>query len=1176
MIHKTFLTLTRKILPGLLVLLQALLAQAGVTDLATVPLDMKSSVEPNIIFALDDSGSMGFEILIKASDGALWWSGTAKNFTDASGKPLFNATGTAGFDGSTTWYKYAYLFPNGTAADARDYGDSTNDHFAVPPIAAYAWLRSSDYNPLYYNPAITYKPWTPGYISGASRSFAAATPTAARSHPWLPASGSPVTINLTATQSSAAINWTFRMYPGMVIPGATISGITGSKNGSGFNAVSTNYTIPVGEVWNVNIPYYPATYWVKDAGCTSGASCALAPDGARLRRYEIKSGNTFPSGRSYADELQNFANWFQYYRKRILMLSSAASASFSQVAGLRVGITKLNNLAPVTMWDLSSTDTSKNVQALLGVLYATAPSGGTPTRAALNYVGQQFMRADSSAPIQYACQTNAAFVMTDGFAQASGPTVPSYDKSAWVGAPPYATIHANSLADIAAYYYTTNLRSDLPAGQISFDPASTASNADKNPNLHMNTYALSLGALGTIYGTGSPQALNPYLNYPAWPNPSVDRNPTAIDDLWHATLNGRGYMLNANSPDTVAAALKNILADVLVKAGGEAALAVSNVNLRAGDSTAYVSSYSATYWSGDVAAYPVDPATGGVTMTDAARLWSAAVQLDAKPWTSRLIATYNNGGVPFEWANLASSQQAVLNTPDQSDGALVLNWLRGDRSLEGSPYRVRAHVLGDAVDAEPVLVSGAAGSYSDAGYAAFSTSLASRNRVIYQAANDGMLHAFEASSGNELWAYIPSFVEPNLQKFSASPYAHQFTVNGTPGVGDVDFSNTQGGSGAPDWRTLLVGGLSRGGMGYYALDISSPAAASESQVAAKVLWEFPNASTPAATRNNMGYSYGRPVIVKTKAAGWVVLVTSGYNNTAGDGKGHLFVLDPKNGQVISDLATGTGSTTSPSGLAQVSAWAVNPGKDGMIDSVYGGDLQGNLWRFDLSGAATGSWAVARLATFTYGGAAQPISAAPELTTVGGKRLVIVGTGQLLGVSDYGNTAVESMYAVVDTQQADPPLTSPRTQLKQKVVTVGAGGVRSINGDKVDLNAYRGWFFDLPGAGERANTSPTAVFGEIVFTANQPSATACQSSSYLYAVGQDTGGQMPNNYFASGTIPWSGKSLGQNLANRSVVVVTTTGKVVSLTHASDNSVVGTQLPSYGTAKLTRRGWKEVVR
>jgi type IV pilus assembly protein PilY1 len=1151
-------------------------ANAAATDISQMPLDAKSQATPNLIFGIDDSGSMDSEVLLATNDGALWWDAGTRAFWSASGVLNFNTNGVAGNSGGTTWYKYVYLFPNGSGSGNRTYSDATYDHFGIPPTPAYVFMRSADYNTLYYNPMVTYTPWEPAYISGATRTFPDVAPTAARSHPWYPTTGTPTSFDLTQSSSVTTTNWTFRMLPGMTIPGATIPGIQGRRNGGALNPVTTDYAIPAGETWDVSIPYFPATFWVKDSTCTAAwPACASAPDGGKLRRYEIKPGVTYPSGRSHLSELQNFTNWFTYYRKRKLMLAAGMGQAMSNVKGLRGGAVYFNNRQPVTMYDFAATADSSNARALIGSLYANPGSGGTPTRDTLDYIGDQYM--DNHSIIQYGCQRNAAFILTDGFANNTGPTPPGYDQATWVEDRPYQTITTGSLTDIASYYYTANLRPDLPAGLLSVDPSDTDNNADKNPDLHMNTYGVTLGMKGTIYGTGSPAATNPYLNYPTWPAPTQNRHPSSIDDLWHATINGRGEMFLANNAADLTLYLRQVINSLLTKAGSDAGISVSNVNLKDGDNTAYVSSYNAQEWSGQLAAYPVNVNDGQVDMTPEAQIWEARDQLTARAPSDRLIATYDGTqGIAFDPSAIGATHKAMLNTPSQSDADAVIAWLRGDRSLEGTTYRTRGALLGDIVSAEPVYVGGAISVYADSGYNAFASSIASRQKAIYQAANDGMLHAFNATTGAEAWAYVPLVAYPRLNALTDPLYSHQFIVDGTPAVGDADLGNTASGGGE-DWRTILVGGLGAGGPGFYALDVTDPNAGSEANAAQKVLWEFPSPSTPAGTAANVGYSFGRAIIAKTRAAGWVVLVTSGYNNTAGDGQGYLFVLDANSGQLIRAIATGVGTAADPSGLAQISAWANNAALDATVDYAYGGDLKGNLWRFDLSSTSTAAWNVVKLATLTTGtGTAQPITSAPELAQIDGRRMVFVGTGALIGSSDIGNTQVQSVYGIVDDLSASPLIVSPRTELRNKPVTVMGGGIRNIDPTTVDYTVHRGWYFDLPGMGERVNVAASAAFGVLVFSTNQPSTTACSSQSYLYAVDLASGGQLPNAAFAPGETPWSGKSLGQSLASRPVIVVLPNGSVQSITHKSDTTLTTSRLPVQLGGKVRKVGWKEIFR
>jgi len=1134
---------------------QVMSAMATVTDIAQVPVTQSSVVEPNVIMGLDDSGSMDWEILVNTNDGALWWDNNADAYLDSNNNLL------AGSYSTGNWAEYGYLFPNGTASDARIYGDSPTPRVALPPIPQFAFVRCSTYNPIYYNPSYTYKPWTPAYYNGATNSFSNASSTAARSHPIFPTSGSPTTTNLTVTNFSEATNYTFQMQGGMVIPGATISGIYYRVSGSNntWQHATTNLTIPTTLTYDVAIPYFPASYYVVDSTCTSGASCATAPDGTALRQYLIQPGNTYPSGRTYAAELQNFANWFTYYRKRKLHVASAMSYVLPALQGIRGGIVDFNYLSPVTMYDFNSTSSSSNEQVLLGMIYQNAANGGTPTRETLSYIGQQYMTNQSI--VQYGCQNNAALILTDGYALASSVYPPAYSSATYGGSPPYTTLYTPSLADLALAYYTLNIRPDLPTGLIVNDSGNSSNpNFDANPNLHLNTYAISLTTNGLIYGTGVPAALNPFTTFPNYPIPDIDHDISAVDDLWHATINGRGQIFEAPDIVNLTQQVLNIFTNVLIQSGAGSAVGILQSYITSTNNLALVTSYIGA--SGDLQEVLVNPATGGILANSTQ--WSAQALIDAMTPTSRIIATYNGvAGIPFEWANLTFIQQLELNLLG-FDGQLVLNWLRGDRTNEGITYRIREHVLGDIVDAEPVVVSGAVGSYSDTGYATFSNTIASRPTVIYQGANDGFLHAFDKITGQERWAYAPNLVFSNLNQLPNVNYVHQFYVDGTPSVGDVYVNSA--------WKTILVGGLRAGGNGYYALNVTSPTSiGTEANLASTVLWEFPNSSTPNATKNNVGLSFGKPVIVKTTAAGWVVLVTSGYNNTAGDGHGHLFVLNPATGAVIADLNTGQGSAASPAGLAQIAAYAPNAQTSALASQVYGGDLLGNVWRFDLSDPSSSNWNVKLLAQLVdNSGRAQPVTTEPEIGVYNNQRFIFVGTGQLLGLSDVSNTYQQSMYALVDNLSSNPTITPLRSNLAPRTVIGG----NTVTGIAYSAQTQRGWYIDFPGSGERENVNSVLAFGTLVFNTNMPSPAACSAQSFQYAVSLSNGLPLPAAAFGSIT-PWSRRVIGNTLVSKPTVVVLSNGTVVSLNHKSDSSIDNAVVPQTSSQSISKVAWREIL-
>jgi type IV pilus assembly protein PilY1 len=1199
---------------GVALLLVTPLPSGQAVPIADTPLLVQKLAKPNIIYVLDDSGSMNYEFLPRqapTSDGALWWHTGAKSFIGRNGNDQveanvlnFNKNG----DASATWKKYVYLFPFGTGVSdgLRTFGDGAHDHFAIPPTPDYAWTRSSAYNALYYNPAVTYGPWEPYYDGTQTVAFAQADPARAKTHPLY---GS-TTVDLTAVADRGCVNCTFRMWPGMAAPAAARYREDG---GAQWQQLGAGQTVPDGHYWDVRIPYYPATYYVEDA-----AGAVVGPGGTKLKKYEIRPNQTFPSGRSYADEMQNFANWFVYHRGRQLMVNAAVGASMSGVTGIRGGMFTLNHRSDVTMYDFSNGSNALNGKRLLKQFYDTLSGGGTPTRDALDFAGKQFMRRDAGAPVNDACQFNAAFVITDGFANNTSDVVldvanydgqtddARYRYNRQYGTNltyPYRDGFDTTLADIAMQYYTVNLRPDLRAGQVAVQETDTGPDADRNGNLHMNTYALGLGVKGTIFGTGSPAAQTPYSNPPVWPNPNAaTRSPASVDDLWHATLNGRGKMLSAADATATRHAMSAILRGVLARDQAAAAVGVATTHMLSGDNTMYVTSYHPGDWSGELRAVTLNPGDARSAPNVGNPLWNARGLLDAKPAGERYIVTASGAaaapGIQFQPATagtptkLSQAQQAALG------GASVLAYVRGERSGEGTSFRTRSSVLGDLVNAEPVVVTAPAANYADAGYAAFKTARANRTKTVFQGANDGMLHAFNAQTGVEAWAYIPSFVRANLNNLTRKDgFTHQYFVDGKPAVADADVAHTGGANGSGDWRTLLVGGLGKGGNGYYALDVTEPIASSEANAAAKVLWEFPNAAlrdtrvvpgsdTAPTYGQALGYSFGKPIIVKTAKQGWVVLVTSGYNNgadTGGDGSGYLFVLNAKSGAVIKAIRTGAGSSATPSGLAQISAYVENGYIDNTTDFVYGADLLGNLWRFDLSGPLA-SWTVARVATLVdRDGRAQPVTSAPELgkISVNGslKRMVYVGTGQYLSDQDIpgsgsataGATQPQTMYGLVDNLGRAPLIEPLRSALQmQELRRDGDAAVRTLTSNAVDFSAKQGWYLDLPIAGERISTAPVLAKGMLLFTSNIPNMNACKpiGQSWINAVDYKTGGAVADLAGAPSQF------LGDVLASRPVMY--RGNRLSSIVGKSDTGQDIKDWTRPPPPKLVRRmSWRELL-
>jgi type IV pilus assembly protein PilY1 len=686
-------------------------------------------------------------------------------------------------------------------------------------------------------------------------------------------------------------------------------------------------------------------------------------------------------------------------------------------------------------------------------------------------------------------------------------------------------------------------------------------------------------------------------------------NPRAQSVMNAMAYNGgTATALPAGDATAFQNAISSISDDITAKVGAAAAVAVANAHVTSTDNASYASSYNSGTWTGDLNANAIDVTTGVPSTTSLWTSGSAGSQLDARTSANRYIVTSTDTagacttacGVQFQptaattTTKVSTAQQTALNSPSATDGPAVLAYLRGDRSGEtAGTYRQRAHLLGDTINAEPVLVKAPTASYADTGYDTFKTNNASRTRVVFQGANDGMLHAFVAGTGAESWAYVPNMVIGNLNNLSRKTgFTHLYYVDGTPATGDVDFKNVDGATGSgTDWHSILVGGLAKGGRGYYALDVTTPTATSEADAKSKVLWEFPNSvsnsTARASAKLNMGYSFGKPVIVKTAGKGWVALVTSGYNNgtntgdSGGDGLGHLFVVNPKTGDLIKDIPT-TGCsatpTTAPCGLSQISAWVDNSDIDNTTDYVYGGDLKGNVWRFDLTANSPSSWSVSKLAILKdASGATQAVTTAPELADMNGSRMVLIGTGEYLGTSDIpgatgassSSTQTQTIYGLKDSLSA---LAEPlRPALQQQTFTT-SGTKRTSSNNTVDYSTKSGWYLDLPSTGERLNTDPVVALSALIFTTNIPSTTVCQpgGSSWEYFINFKTGGLVDNS-----NVTWSGESVASALASRPVLVQLPNGKVVSLVRTSDAQTTKEDVPVTAPGSAQKRiTWREL--
>jgi type IV pilus assembly protein PilY1 len=1014
-------------------------------------------------------------------------------------------------------------------------------------------------------------------------------------------------------------------------------------------------------------------------------------------------------------EQQNFANWYTYYRTRMLLMKTAAGRAFNGLNDtFRVGFITIcpngsscdndTQVTPVTSGYYLKIDafTPSHKAAWYAKFYQQAPSSYTPLRQALARAGRHFAGLKDGInsgmnddPVQYSCQQNFSILTTDGYwnygrgktlfngtsgsgdigdndnnsgltprpmydggpvntvlverreearGGSSSPSCSGQQKTRLVervtttpqfgsttqttstisntcepaGVPlptPWVVVSgpttsaagstANTLADVAEYYYRTDLRGPGSIGALGTDvgtnnnvPSSGSGVEDDKANWqHMTTFTLGLGLDGQLKFDPNykSQTVGDFADLrtgaKGWPNPnpgnpggpSTNERMARIDDLWHAAVNGRGQYFSAKDPTSLALSLQTALTAIQTRLASAAAAATSTLEPTSADNLIVLPTYVTNEWTGELKAFQIDVTPGSPTFGQLipTLLWSAQAKLDAKtqaacddrriklfragapdnlvdftfgtvscasgalpdgldPTTEKVYFTA--GGAADEvqdlsqWSLMTDGTSGTVDQKTAARGANLVNFLRGQRGKEGfvpndlnKLYRARKHILGDIVNSQPLYVRGAAFSYTDTGYSSFISSVASRTPMVYAAANDGMVHAFygttDALGGEEAWAFIPRAVLPRLYKLADNNYAnlHEYYVDGRPVRDDV-FDKTSG-----TWKTILVGGLNKGGRGYYALDITNP-------TTPRALWEFTHSPTTCAGAGqfsdcHLGYTFGNPVITKLAPDAaypegrWVVLVASGYNNVnaptqTGDGQGYLYVLDAITGEILYKIRAGDGTATfgdasNPSGLAKITAWVNDSEKNNRTLRVYGVDLLGNVWRFDINDERNifgdpilppaGREATLLATLKDPSGKPQPITVAPRLAEVGSppEPFLFVGTGRYLGVSDVTDTQAHSVYAIRDPLTPATPPSSVYANLRDslnEIVLTNVGTDRFVNCNPATPAACKsadGWFADFIDPGERVNVPMELQLGTLVVASNVPANTACEPGGYSY-------------------------------------------------------------------------------
>lgn len=1051
-------------------------------DIAQVPLFLTQNAEPNVMYILDDSGSMQFELM----------PGEIIGGTSSSREARYIFPRASGIYGGSDYSNYVPTVEDGDPYNARS--------------------RSPQVNKIYYDPSVTYYPW----VKADGTSYPDANISCAPHNPVT--SGSSNTLSNCRDLTSSNSNYNSNVWVKF-------------EDGS-FENDSTRRS------------FWPATYfWYRGSGDMWSWS--------NYEKVEIRPGRSYSGhGRSerddcadeenatctYTEEIQNFANWYSYYRSRVAAARAGSGFAFAeQGANLRVGFGSLNSSDVIRKGVQVFSGDAR--QAFYDDLYGMdIPAKGTPLREALSEAGKYFQRDDDKGPWsetpgedggeELECRRNYTVLMTDGywtekslsgapFNNNDGKDNPKHTASngasyVYKAVSPFKDERSGTLADVAMYYWKNDLRSDLP----NVVPVNK-----KNPAFwqHMTTFGVGLGVSGTIDPDAAFAALTTgtAIN---WPSPTSD-DLHKIDDLLHAAVNSRGQFFSANNPDEFAQGLSDSLQTIANESKSSASAVAANSTRLDSGTLVYQASFNSLEWTGRIVAYKVqsDGSLGDIKWDSdkSAMPTVASRNLFAATGDRNTVVTDAINFNTATWADLSAQQRATLkNGGTDDDGRRIVRWVRGEQ-LAG--LRRRTSILGDIVNSDPAFI----GNRDDYGFHTLSGSEGSTYRdflrtkkswdsIIVVGANDGMLHGFDAETGKEVFGFIPVSSFSGLVQLADPNYEHRYLVDGSPRASDAYIDSA--------WKTIVVGANGAGGRSVFALDVSSPDTINKNSF----MWEF---ATAADAEHKLGVAMSEPTIIRVKAGNrWVVVFGNGYES--GDTL-KLFVVDLATGSLIKAIDT----EVSGVGNGLGSVVPVDVDDDRISDFIYAGDLKGNLWKFDLTASSESDWKVAYTSASKPAplfvakdgsGVRQPITMRP---TVGrhpaGGYFVYFGTGKYFEIVDGvvgASPQLQDFYGIRD----NGAVVSRGDLLVQNIFFENTGTnrdgsttdvpVRLVSSNSSDTPQY-GWRLPLQPPddsleGERAVSRPLLRNGRIIFTSLIPTNNTCGfgGRSWLMELDANTGGR----------------------------------------------------------------------
>lgn len=798
---------------------------------------------------------------------------------------------------------------------------------------------------------------------------------------------------------------------------------------------------------------------------------------------------------------------------------------------------EIKNLSAVT--GVTQAQADQNYTSLIASIDALTAEANTPLAEAYYEVSRYFRGLERyqgsgsgsyTSPIQYRCQKNFGIVVTDG--------LPTHDRSFPIDDPD------RDNPDVDGDNNLPNWDGLQPA----FGEAYSDGNAPDDITLNGEGDTLFLDDIAKFafdidFKTEGNDLAGRSFNDSS--NTAFTKQNLrtftvgfALDNqmLRDAAGYGGGTYYTASDSASLNLALNSALQSIREQTSSASAITANSTRIQE-DTLIYQARFNSADWTGEVRAFNV-----GEDGSVGTQAWSTTQAGKIPAAGSRNIITFNgSAGTSFQWTNLTAEQKASLKkTTDDSDAnaMLRLDWLRGgnDGAALGAPYagsrlRSRNSVLGDIINSDPRFVgeqnngynvpnTDATGEPADS-YFDYVTAKANKTSLVVVGANDGMVHAFNGATGAEVFAYVPSTlykkrstnpgVTPGLLALTEPEYSHQFYADGSFGLGDVYNSSS--------WKTYLVGGLGAGGRGVFALDVT----ARDAFGAANVLWErtAPDSNT-TSDWNDLGYVFGEPTIARVRdsnADRWVAIFGNGYASNSG--KAALYIVNATTGTLLKKIVVNDPTTaTLVNGLSTVTPFLDS---NRFVTHVYGGDLQGNLWKFDLTANNTNNWAAQPLFQAKKGTVRQPITSKVRVVThPSGGNLVTFGTGKYLETTDKTNTALQSLYGIWDRGLNNDGTVSQSTLVQQTItseVTANGREFRTVSQNTVDWSTKFGWYMDLQpnvttAVGERVVSMPLVNKDRVLFSTFTPLSDPCLSGGESWIIGINvlTGGRLDATVF----------------------------------------------------------------